>query len=44
MEKARMRFESRWRQDRIRNGKWTDGLGFAIIDEDFTNKRRVTED
>ena len=32
MEKAGMRFESRWRQDRKRNGKWTDGLGFAIID------------
>jgi [ribosomal protein S5]-alanine N-acetyltransferase len=35
MEKAGMRFESRWRQDRIRNGRWTDGLGFAIIDEDI---------
>ncbi len=35
MEKAGMRFESRWRKDRIRNGKWTDGLGFAILEEDL---------
>jgi ribosomal-protein-alanine N-acetyltransferase len=34
MEKAGMRFESYWRQDRKRNNKWSDGLGFAIIDED----------
>ena len=35
MEKVGMRFESRWRKDRIRNGKWTDGLGFAIIEDDI---------
>lgn len=35
MEKAGMRFESRWRKDRIRNGEWTDGLGFAIIEDDI---------
>ena len=34
MEKAGMRFESRWRKDRIRNGRWTDGLGFSILEED----------
>ncbi|MBA7688413.1 hypothetical protein ES703_96893 [subsurface metagenome] len=36
MEKAGMRFESRWRKDRRRNGQWTDGLGFAILEEDLT--------
>jgi len=35
MEKAGMRFESRWRRDRKRNGIWTDGLGFAILEEDI---------
>jgi RimJ/RimL family protein N-acetyltransferase len=35
MEKAGMRFESRWRKDRIRNEQWTDGLGFAILEEDL---------
>lgn len=35
MEKVGMRFESRWRKDRIRNGRWTDGLGFAILEEDI---------
>jgi ribosomal-protein-alanine N-acetyltransferase len=35
LEKAGMRFESRWRKDRLRNGKWTDGLGFAILEEDL---------
>jgi RimJ/RimL family protein N-acetyltransferase len=34
LEKAGMRFETRWRKDRIRNGQWTDGLGFAILEED----------
>jgi [ribosomal protein S5]-alanine N-acetyltransferase len=38
MEKAGMRYESRWRQDRIREGKWTDGLGFAILDEDVAEQ------
>lgn len=38
MEKAGMRFESRWRKDRMRNSKWTDGLGFAILDEDINVK------
>ena len=35
MEKVGMRFESRWRKDRIRNGRWTDGLGFSILAEDL---------
>ena len=35
MEKAGMRFESRWRKDRQRNGVWTDGLGFAALEEDL---------
>ncbi len=35
LEKTGMRFESRWRKDRMRNGKWTDGLGFAILEEDL---------
>ncbi|MBF9018933.1 GNAT family N-acetyltransferase [Oceanispirochaeta sp. M2] len=35
MEKAGMRFETFWRKDRKRNGKWTDGFGFSILDEDF---------
>jgi [ribosomal protein S5]-alanine N-acetyltransferase len=35
MEKAGMRLESRWRKDRLRNNKWTDGLGFAILSEDI---------
>ncbi len=35
MEKAGMRFEARWRKDRMRNGTWADGLGFAILEEDF---------
>ena len=35
MEKVGMRFESLWRKDRIRNGKWTDGLGFSILEEDL---------
>lgn len=35
MEKAGMRFESRWRKDRIREEKRTDGLGFAILREDL---------
>ena len=34
LEKSGMQFESRWRKDRIRNGKWKDGLGFAILEED----------
>jgi RimJ/RimL family protein N-acetyltransferase len=36
MEKAGMRYESHWRRDRKREGKWTDGLGFAILDEDVS--------
>lgn len=35
MEKVGMRFESYWRRDRKRNNKWTDGLGFAILEEDL---------
>ncbi len=35
MEKAGMKFESHWRKDRFKNGQWTDGLGFAILDEDL---------
>lgn len=38
MEKAGMSFESYWRKDRKRNSKWTDGLGFSILDEDFKRK------
>lgn len=34
LEKVGMRFETRWRKDRLRNGRWTDGLGFAILEED----------
>jgi RimJ/RimL family protein N-acetyltransferase len=34
LEKSGMQFESRWRKDRIRNGKWKDGLGFAILEKD----------
>ena len=34
MEKAGMHFESMWRQDRMRNGRWTDGLGYSIISDD----------
>ena len=35
MEKAGMQFESYWRKDRFRNGKWADGLGFAILRCDY---------
>lgn len=35
MEKVGMRFETFWRKDRKRNGLWTDGFGFSIIEEDF---------
>ena len=42
MVKAGLRFESRWRQDRKREGKWTDGLGFAILDDDvLSDDQRV---
>ena len=34
MENAGMRYESHWRKDRMRNGAWADGLGYAILDED----------
>jgi RimJ/RimL family protein N-acetyltransferase len=37
LEKVGMRFETRWRKDRLRNGKWTDGLGFAILEEDLVD-------
>ncbi len=35
MEKAGMTYESHWRKDRIRNGQWQDGLGYAIVNEEF---------
>lgn len=35
LDKVGMRFESRWRKDRIRNGHRVDGLGFAILKEDL---------
>lgn len=35
MEKVGMRFETFWRKDRKRNGMWTDGFGFSILEEDF---------
>jgi RimJ/RimL family protein N-acetyltransferase len=38
MENAGMKFESRWRKDRMRNGEWTDGLGYAILEEDLAQK------
>lgn len=34
MEKVGMSFESRWRKDRVRQGKRTDGLGFSILRDD----------
>jgi len=34
MEKAGMNLESRFRKDRMRNGQWADGLGYAILNGD----------
>jgi [ribosomal protein S5]-alanine N-acetyltransferase len=35
LEKAGFRFEGRLRKDRMRQGRWTDGLLFAILEEDL---------
>lgn len=35
LEKSGMRLESLWRKDRMRNGKWKDGLGFSLLCEDY---------
>jgi RimJ/RimL family protein N-acetyltransferase len=31
-----MRLESHFLKDRLRNGEWKDGLGFALLKEEFT--------
>ena len=36
LEKAHMRLESHFLKDRLRNGEWKDGLGFALLKEEFT--------
>ena len=36
LEKAHMRLESHFLRDRLRNGEWKDGLGFALLKEEFT--------
>ena len=36
LEKANMRLESHFLKDRLRNGEWKDGLGFALLKEEFT--------
>jgi RimJ/RimL family protein N-acetyltransferase len=35
MEKAGMTYESHWQKDRLRNGQWHDGLGYAIVNEEL---------
>ena len=36
LEKAGMRLEAHFVKDRLRNGEWKDGLGFALLKEAFT--------
>jgi RimJ/RimL family protein N-acetyltransferase len=36
LEKAHMRQESHFLKDRLRNGEWKDGLGFALLKDEFT--------
>lgn len=36
LEKAGMRLESQFVKDRLRNGEWQDGLGFALLRDEFT--------
>jgi RimJ/RimL family protein N-acetyltransferase len=35
LAKAHMRREAHFRKDRLRNGEWQDGLGFALLKEEF---------
>jgi [ribosomal protein S5]-alanine N-acetyltransferase len=35
LEKAHLRLESRFLKDRLRNGEWKDGLGYALLEEEF---------
>jgi len=37
LEKAAMRLESHFVKDRLRNGEWQDGLGFALLKDDFAS-------
>lgn len=41
LEKAHMRLESYSLKDRLRNGEWKDGLGFALLKEEFTAPYRM---
>jgi len=36
LEKVHMRLESHFLKDRLRNSEWKDGLGFALLKEEFT--------
>jgi len=42
LEKAQMRLEAHFLKDRLRNGEWKDGLGFALLKEEFTAQSRMT--
>ena len=41
LEKAHMRVESHFLKDRLRNSEWKDGLGFALLKEEFTAPYRM---
>jgi len=42
LEKVHMRVEAHFLKDRLRNGEWKDGLGFALLKEEFTARYRLT--